>query len=239
LLLVAIAPVTLAQPAFDVASVKEVLDFVPGIVSEKIIVNPGNLTMRNVRLRACIKWAYDVKDYEIAGPAWMPPGQAGRDVGRYEILAKASPDTPIAQMRLMLQRVLTERFKITSHRETKEMPVYMLTVIKPSVGFQRSADQDAEASIVPGPEGIRFLAYPIADFAEFLAAILRFPVLTGPGLAGRYDITMKNPPGDNAEEELSNLTSAMRQQLGLALEKRKASIEMLIVDSAEKHPVAN
>jgi uncharacterized protein (TIGR03435 family) len=240
LLLLAIASATLAQSAFDVASVKEVLDFVPGTLSEKIIANPGTLTMRNVRLRACLKWAYDVNDYQIAAPSWMgAPGWGGREVARYDILAKALPDTPIAQMKLMLQGVLAERFKMTAHRETKEMSAYLLTLAKPAAALQHSSDQNAEASSVPGPEGLRFLAYPIADFADFLAAVLHSPVLIGPGLAGRYDITFKNLPGANAEEQLLNLTYAVRQQLGLALEKQKAPIKMLIVDSAEKHPTAN
>src|SRR5947209_8534895 len=87
--LLAFSSICLAQPAFDVAAVKEVLDFVPGTISEKIVANPGSLAMHNVRLRACIKWAYGVKDYQIAGPSWMgAPGWGGRDIARYEVLAK-------------------------------------------------------------------------------------------------------------------------------------------------------
>src|SRR5262245_25513047 len=94
----------LAQQSFEIASVKEVVDFVPGTMSENIVANPGSLTMRNVRLRACLKWAYDVKDYQIAGPSWMgAPGWGGREIARYEILAKAPADTPIPRMKLMLQ----------------------------------------------------------------------------------------------------------------------------------------
>jgi uncharacterized protein (TIGR03435 family) len=69
--LLALTSTALAQPAFDVASVKEVADFAPGPITEKIIANPGTLTMHGVRLRACIKWAYDVKDYQISAPTWM------------------------------------------------------------------------------------------------------------------------------------------------------------------------
>src|SRR5215831_5228771 len=113
LTILTVTTTALAQPSFEVASVKEVVDFVPGTMSEKIVANPGNLTMRNVRLRACLKWAYDVRDYQIAGPSWMgAPGWGGREIARYEILAKASQDTSIPQMKLMLQRLLAERFKV-------------------------------------------------------------------------------------------------------------------------------
>jgi uncharacterized protein (TIGR03435 family) len=87
LALLTVASTCLAQPIFDVATVKEVSDFVPGTMSEKIVANPGSLAMHNVRLRACIKWAYGVKDYHIDGPSWMgAPGWGGRDIARYEVL---------------------------------------------------------------------------------------------------------------------------------------------------------
>jgi uncharacterized protein (TIGR03435 family) len=96
--LLALAATALAQPAFDVASVKELADFIPGTISEKIVANPGSIAMHSVRLRACIKWAYDVNDYQISGPSWMgAPGWGGRDLARYEVQAKAPEGTPVAQ----------------------------------------------------------------------------------------------------------------------------------------------
>ena len=68
LTLFAIVSAACAQLTFDVASFKQVAEFQTGTASEKIIVHPGSLTMRSVRLRACIMWAYDVKDYQISGP---------------------------------------------------------------------------------------------------------------------------------------------------------------------------
>src|SRR4051794_39751276 len=129
--LLIVATAAIAETYFAVASVKELTDFVPGTNSEKIVANPGNLSMRSVRLRACLMWAYEVKDYQIAGPVWMgAPGWGGRDLARFEIDAKAAPGTSIAEMRLMLQRLLAERFKLVLHRETKEMPVFILSVVK-------------------------------------------------------------------------------------------------------------
>ena len=241
LLLLSIVPGILAQSSFDVVSVKEVVDFTPGTISERIIANMGNLTMRSVRLRACLKWAYEVRDYQIVGPSWLgAPGWGGRDVARYEILARAPRETPIGEMKIMLQHVLSERFRMFAHRETKETQVYRLTLVKQTAALQPSADQNAEESIISGPEGLRFLAYPISDFADFVAAVLRTPVLIGSGLAGRYDITFDDPRGfGNAGEESPDFTYAVRHQLGLTLERGRAPIEMLVIDSAEKHPLAN
>ena len=159
-----------AQGVFDVASVKEVQDFQAGTISENIVANPGTLSMRNVRLRACITWAYEVKDFQIAGPAWLGvPYWGGREISRYEILAKAPANTPVSEMRLMLRRLLADRFKLVLHRENKERPVFVLTFVNASPDFKASADQNAERRIVPGPDGLRFLNAPLADFADFLS----------------------------------------------------------------------
>jgi hypothetical protein len=61
--------------SFDVASVKLTTNIRPGYGNEHILARPGSLSMSNVRLRAMIKWAYDVKDYQVSGPSWLgPPG---------------------------------------------------------------------------------------------------------------------------------------------------------------------
>jgi uncharacterized protein (TIGR03435 family) len=67
---------------------------------------------------------------------------------------------------------------------------------------------------------------------------LQSPILDRTNLAGRFDFTLKNPPGPR-DEVFASLTEAMRQQLGLKLVKQKVPIEMLIVDGAQQKPVAN
>src|SRR5262245_57665098 len=113
----AIAAVCSAQQAaFDVASVKQVKQFVPGTLSEKIEAHPGSLSMRDVRLRRIVMWAYDVKDFQISGPSWLgAPAWGGADLSRFEVFAKATEGTPIPQMRLMLQQLLAERFRMKLH----------------------------------------------------------------------------------------------------------------------------
>jgi uncharacterized protein (TIGR03435 family) len=238
--LLAFASTALAQPAFDVASVKELSDFVPGTTSERIVVNPGSLAMHGVRLRACMKWAYDVNDYQISGPSWMgAPGWGGRDLPRYEVLAKAPEGTSAAQMKLMLQNLLVDRFKLKLHRETREMPVFLLTIAKSNTSLKPSADQNAERRIIPGQDGsLQFLNSTISELAEFVSGPLQSPILDRTGFAGRFDFTLKNPPGSR-EDVLATLTESLRQQLGLKLENQKAPIEMLIVDSAQQKPLAN
>jgi uncharacterized protein (TIGR03435 family) len=107
-----------SAPAFEVASIRESQ---PG--REAIESVPGRLTMRNVRLAACIRWAYDVQEYQVSGPGWL------NDV-RFDISAKAGDAVKEAELRLMLRTLLSDRFKLAFHRETKEIPALILTVGK-------------------------------------------------------------------------------------------------------------
>jgi uncharacterized protein (TIGR03435 family) len=105
--------------AFEVASIKPnksgdgrvMLGLQPG----------GRFTATNVPLRMLIRQAYDLQEFQIVGgPDWL-----GSD--RFDIVAKA-PDGGFTAdlMRPMLQALLAERFGLTSHNETREMPIYAL-----------------------------------------------------------------------------------------------------------------
>src|SRR5580700_9811970 len=104
-----VASTALAQSAspplaFDAASVKRAEGGgPPGDIARNMDSSPGHFAMRNVPLRYAIEWAYDLKDYEISGPEWIK----GED--HYDIFANA-PGAPDAQMRLMLQTLLVQRF---------------------------------------------------------------------------------------------------------------------------------
>lgn len=67
--------------------------------------------------------AYDVKHYQVDGPAWI-------ETERYDIAATMAPDTSMERFRLMLQNLLTDRFKISLHRESRVMPIFALSVAK-------------------------------------------------------------------------------------------------------------
>jgi uncharacterized protein (TIGR03435 family) len=249
-LLLLAAGVALAQnpddrPRFVVASIKMLPAPAPGqpFGSESIVANPGSLIMRNIRLRACVKWAYGVKEYQILSPAWMgSAGWMGPDISRFEIIAKAAEDTPVSQLRLMLQSLLAERFKMAFHREMKEMPASALVVVNQAPGLRPSENQDGRSSMVPNGAILSFQMTSLPEFAEFVSGPLGVPVLDMTELKGRFDfkidvtsfgITVER--GDQRDAFLQ----AMQAQLGLKLERRKAPIEMLVVDRAEKAPTEN
>lgn len=111
-------------PAFEVASIKPTQT--PqgrGLASlrEDINTDPARLTMTNVALKTAIRWAYKAGIYEISGPDWL------NDV-RFDIVAKAANPVPEDQLRLMLQSLLKERFRMEAHRESRQLSGYALLV---------------------------------------------------------------------------------------------------------------
>jgi uncharacterized protein (TIGR03435 family) len=84
--------------------------------------DPGRLTYSFTTIRDLMVDAYSVKRSQISGaPSWL-------DSERFDILAKVPEGATKEQAKVMLQNLLAERFKLTLHRETKELPIYALLV---------------------------------------------------------------------------------------------------------------
>jgi uncharacterized protein (TIGR03435 family) len=206
---------------------------------ESISIEPGSLTLRNVILRSCIKWAYGVADYQITGPAWL-------GTQRYDIMGKAGSPASAEQLKQMLQALLASRFSLALHRETKELPVYELMVAKSGAKLTK-AEGEGESSMRPGEGDLVYHNYSMAEFAEKLPGIpfrVDRAVVDKTRLTGLYDFKLKI--AGNAAEMKSGLEHAdgplvfdVLQQIGLRVQARKDPVEILIIDRAEKNPVEN
>ena len=112
----------LSEPAFEVASVRPNTSSYAGWRLEPQA--GGRLTGTNVSAAALIRFAYNLPDFQIVGaPSWLASS-------RFDIAAKAEGDPPVDQKRLMLRTLLAERFKLTVHTETRELPIYALTMAR-------------------------------------------------------------------------------------------------------------
>jgi uncharacterized protein (TIGR03435 family) len=146
------------SPKFEVASVKPAEPQSAGMIRIRMsggpgTPDPGQLTYTNVSLKNILMNAYAVKGYQLSGPKWL-------DSERFDIVAKIPMGATKEQFRLMLQNLLAERFKLTLHHETKELPMYALVVGKGGAKLKESVDDDATASggappppPPPGPDG--------------------------------------------------------------------------------------
>jgi uncharacterized protein (TIGR03435 family) len=77
-----------------------------------------NESLRNLVTEAC-----GVKAYRVAGPDWI-------DTERFDIVAKVAEGSTKDQVRAMLQILLTERFQVVLHHESRDFPIFELTVAK-------------------------------------------------------------------------------------------------------------
>jgi uncharacterized protein (TIGR03435 family) len=129
-------------PAFEVASVKQAAPQTDGRIMVRMGGDPGRVDYANVALKAVLARAYNVKQHQITGPAWLDD--------RYDITAKVPEGVPADQVPLMLQALLAERFKMTIHKETKDQSVYALVVGKSGPKLTKS-EPVKPGEEAPGP----------------------------------------------------------------------------------------
>jgi uncharacterized protein (TIGR03435 family) len=227
-----------AQPSFEVASVRASPG--EGNRHENIQTSPDSLSMRNVTLKSAVRWAYHVMEYQVSGPDWM-------NFERYDISAKAAEPASEDELRLMLRVLLAERFKLTLHRESKELQAYVMVVAKGGIKFHESQG-DGEPAFEPDKSltSVRFKRIPASQIIEVLSKILQAPVINNTGLTGYYDATIDigkymqdRPASDSPADILPILINGLQGELGLKLESKKVPLDLLIIDHAEKVPVEN
>ncbi|HLW77896.1 MAG TPA: M56 family metallopeptidase, partial [Bryobacteraceae bacterium] len=154
-------------------------------------------------------------------PAWA-------STDRYTIEAKA--ETPAGRTMMqgpMMQKILEERFKLKIRRETRELPVYNLTVAKGGPKNLKPSTPDScipldfeKGPPPPGPDvelcemigrGVAKNAtegqfsgfgFTMARFTEQLGALLDRPVIDKTGLDGKYDFKVPIPLEDLSPPQL-------------------------------------
>jgi uncharacterized protein (TIGR03435 family) len=235
---------------FEVASIK-LSDPAPG--GMQIGVSPGGVfTAKNVTLKALIRQAWDVRDFQIVG------GSGWLDTERYDIVAKGG-GTSVSeddvrkmtdqqrndfkeQMLGKVRALLADRFQLRVHRETRELPVYGLVISKSGAKFQAAADNDVMRSgltIRRGDTGKTELTatrVPMASLVKSLSDQVGRTVLDQTGLQGNYDFKITYAPDMAATSETDgpSIFTALQEQLGLRLDSQKGPVEVVVIDSAQK-----
>lgn len=197
------------------------------------------LRFENLSLQDCIREAYKVKDYQISGPSWLKSE-------RYDITAKApaQPENKDA-WRIMLQNLLAERFHLSLHLGSKEMPVYALIAGNGGTRLQK-ADPSGSFGISGRNSQYTFTRISMPRFAEFLSGNADRAVQDMTQLTGEYDFklqfvreTLTAPTDSSSESATPPLFTALQEQLGLKLIPRKAPLDILVIDHVEQTPTEN
>jgi uncharacterized protein (TIGR03435 family) len=234
-----------ANPTFDVATIKPTQE---GTGFSIHPTNSGELVATDASLAYLIKFAYEVHPRQIMkGPAWL-------DTDKYDLTAKPDMEgqASLKQMRVMVQKLLADRFQLTFHREKIELPAYAVTVAKGGPKLTKNdTNPDGNPGYGGGPAGMRVVNSTIAEFISFvLNDSLGLPVVDQTGLgSARYNFVLKwtpdasqsqpggvaagAPPAANPEAP-PDIFTAMEQQLGLKLESTKTLVDVMVIDHVEK-----
>jgi uncharacterized protein (TIGR03435 family) len=239
------AQVNAKRPEFEVASVRQTAPAGPQSASGPRLTGAGRISItsdrasyQGVTLERLLMSAYDLKPFQISGPAWI-------ETEHYDIVATIPEGTAKEDVPTMLQNLLIDRFHITLHLETKEQPVYLLGVGKDTSKLKPSSDDQRESmSFIMGQIGtteLKFKAETMADFANILSVHLNRAVTDETGLTGRFDITLPVDSQDMqpGSDSLSSSWLTAVRSVGLKLEPGKAPMKHLIIDKAEKMPTEN
>jgi len=142
------------RPEFEVASVKRNLSGVRG-QRGPFTSSPGTFTLQNAPLRGLILNAYSVTaQHLVGGPDWVASDA-------YDINAKArvdavegtkiEPRQALAEAWVMLQSLLEDRFRLKVHWETRELPVYVLTMAKGGLKMEKATCMPRDENNRPAP----------------------------------------------------------------------------------------
>jgi len=214
--------------AFEVASVKR---NVSGSDKAYLQATPGRLVITNIPLKRLILVAYDLQDYQISGdPSWIASEY-------YDIQATGDGKASVREMEgPMLRALLEERFKLTLYRETRQLPIYELTIAKGGAKLQRakeggctpySVDSPPPSTPVPGEVQPHYCGFSrtgegtgvsIPQLATVLSrqyslSALRRPIIDRTGLTGTFVSTWNGPL--TKPDSRSQTTRPVRQFLPL------------------------
>lgn len=235
------APAASQPPAFDVASIRLYQNREGGGRGPRMMPfgraavqsTPDSIIARGATLKEVIAWAYDAKIFQVSGPDWL-------DTERFEIMAKAAGSSSEDRLRLMTQTLLADRFKLALHRSTKEMQAFVLVIGKGGSKLVPS-QTEGESSMDADQKrmALTFLRTPLSQLTDILYMILRTPIVDETGLTGKYDLNVNvgkyvGMAGDGAVDPIGLIQTALQDEMGLKLESRKVTLDMLVVDHVEK-----
>jgi uncharacterized protein (TIGR03435 family) len=232
-----------AKAVFEVATIKPSN---PAAQGKLLTIKGRQVLTINTSLSDLISYAYGLHVRQVVGgPSWM-------ESDKYDItgLPEGQGMPNQNQMRQMLRALLEDRFKLTTHRETRELPAYALVV---APGGPKMTKNDSNPNGLPGLlfRGLGVLPATNATMGDFAGvmqlAVLDRPVIDRTGLQGRFDFTLTWTPDETQFASFGVriptstdpnappvLFTAIQEQLGLKLDSVRAPVEVLAIDRVEK-----
>lgn len=206
----------------------------------------GRLTVRKQGLVGIVSWAFGMNQLNVVVPDWAEPRP---DMPRYDIDAEADGPVPQQQVKLMLQRLLAERFQFAAHHEMRDGVHWVLRVAKGGPKLKDAAAVEPGTPKFKNDRANSRIICTGASIAEFLSFLnvtgVGGPIYDQTGLTGQYDFTLdygKYIEDSDAEHRLNALVAARidaMRELGLEVVEAKIPVDTLVVDRIAKIPSGN
>ncbi|MGA8340810.1 MAG: M56 family metallopeptidase [Candidatus Sulfotelmatobacter sp.] len=181
-----------------------------------VMFSPRGFTARGATLQTIIQTAYGVQADLISGaPDWVSSEKYDIDVTQPDSAVEDAPQSSngigIQRLQLMLQALLADRFKLTLHRETKDLSVYELVLAEDGLKLQAAKPGDTYPNGIKGPDGhtsgagmMKMGAGELTDQGTTMASLveqlswqLDRSVVDKTGLTGKYDFSLRWTPGES------------------------------------------
>jgi len=205
--------------------------------------------VRTASMVELISAAYGMEGEKVlGGPSWL-------ETDRFDIAAKAPAGASPETVKLMLQTLLADRFKLKIHMDSKPMPAYVLTMgkgkpkLKESDGSANSRCEGQTQNTEPGAVRYfmvscrnRSMEQLAQDLRNMGAGYLPNPVVDQTGLKGTWDFDLKWNGRNQlaaAGADAISIFDAVDKQLGLKLESQKVAMPVIVVDSVNQKPTEN
>lgn len=226
---------------FEVASIKPSPPGPRDFAGIRPLAGGQTYVAHSVPLRLMIKLMYKITDDQIVGgPSWMSDQL-------WDVDAKAEKASNLDQLHEMFRNLLADRFQLQFHKEKRELTALVMTVDKSGSKLKTSEGTDPYDIPIKGAGRgkIAGTRVPISYFCWYIAQNMNIPVVDQTGLTGFYDFTFQlplpPPPAPGAPETritpsdlLPDFIAALRDQLGLKLEHKKAPVEVFVIDRVDK-----
>jgi len=230
-----VAQVAGASPTFEVATIRPSSGNDPLAVERRA----DRLVITNASLAWVIKWAYDLDDDRLLSV----PQAAERT--RFDFVAKA-PQNPVrGRVQLMMQTLLRDRFHLQIHHEARRLDAYALVKagsLKVAVVPDDGNPPASSPFSMSSAGRLRGTHVTAAMLAKVLTDQVRRPVQDQTGIEGFFNFVLEWTPdgaSDTPDPTRPSLFTAIREQLGFALEPRRTSVDVVVVDHLDVAPTPN
>jgi len=236
-LIAALLLIAQATAAFEVASIKES----PGMSSGGTmrLMPGGGITVQHLPARSLLTIAYQIQQFQLIGaPDWTRTTY-------YDVVAK--PAVAVARDAIfpMMQALFAERFKLSVHREKRQVNGYALVRGRGELGpGLKPSAVDCDRAFATTPRcrqggitasAMKGVGVPLWSVLQVVIAEVGAPVSDETGLSGTYDVDLSWSTDVAPSDDARSIFTALQEQLGLKLERRSVSTDVVVVEHIE-HP---